>query len=375
MKASDVNYMAEAIRLARQGLYSTKPNPRVGCVLVKDDVVVGRGWHQRAGQAHAEINAIADAGDQACGACAYVTLEPCSHFGKTGPCSEALVAAQVSRVVVAMQDPNPLVAGRGIERLRQAGVDVEVGVLEAEAEALNPGFIKRMREGLPFVRIKLAMSLDGRTAMASGESQWITGASARADVQHLRARSSAVITGRGTLEFDDPSLVVRQAEIGLSDEEFARLVQPERVILDSQAKMQASAKAFKDDAKLLHLSSKDRPSGFDTADIERFEAQYEWQGLSLDQRGHLPVRGVLELLAKREANEVLIESGPMLAGAFFQAGLCDELVVYMAPKLMGSQARPLMVLPFDNMSDSVALNLIDVRMLGDDLRLTYRPTF
>ncbi|OHC13182.1 MAG: riboflavin biosynthesis protein RibD, partial [Pseudomonadales bacterium GWC1_66_9] len=217
--------MARGLELARRGLYSTHPNPRVGCVIVAGGAVVGEGWHVRAGEPHAEVHALRQAGERARGATAYVTLEPCSHHGRTPPCAEALVAAGVGRVVAAMQDPNPQVSGRGLERLRQAGIEVEVGVLEAEARALNAGFVKRMERGLPLLRVKLAMSLDGRTAMASGESQWITGAPARAAVQRLRARSSVVLTGADTVLADHARLTVRGAELGLTPEQAALALQ------------------------------------------------------------------------------------------------------------------------------------------------------
>lgn len=366
----DRRYMARALRLARQGLYSTQPNPRVGCVLVRAGEIVGEGWHQVAGQGHAEVNALAQAGDCARGATAYVTLEPCSHHGKTGPCADALVAAGVARVVAAMRDPNPLVAGRGMARLQAAGIDVADGLLEPQALALNPGFIKRMRTGLPFVHIKVATSLDGRTAMASGESKWITGAAARKDVQRLRARCSAVVTGMGTQVADDPSLNVRQADIGLSDEAFSRLKQPLRVLLDSKGRLQPEAQLLSVAGELLHCTAEGQ--ALDT-DFSACEANYQHLGLAVSDVGQLNLRALLQALAERECNEVLIEAGAELAGAFVAQGLWDRLHVYMAPKLLGSNARPLLSLPFDTMAQAQALKLLDTRMLGDDIRLRYSP--
>lgn len=362
MSQDDHRFMARAVRLARRGLYTTDPNPRVGCVLVKDGVIVGEGFHQRAGELHAERNALAAAGAKAKGATAYVTLEPCSHYGRTPPCSEGLMEAGISRVVAAMQDPNPEVAGEGNLQLQQAGIEVEVGLMQAEAVALNPGYIKRRLQGLPYVRCKLAMSLDGRTAMASGESKWITGTEARQDVQRLRARSSAIITGIETVLADDPSMDVRLDGV--------EVLQPVRVVLDSTLRMPP-------DAKMLTLSGKTVVVCCSDADADK-QARLEQSGaevVRLDGCGEsIDLKSLLQLLAEREVNEVMVESGAVVAGAFISAGLVDELIVYMAPHLMGAGARGLVDIPgLEYMQDRVDLNIMDVRMVGKDMRITATP--
>ncbi|MEH6389906.1 MAG: bifunctional diaminohydroxyphosphoribosylaminopyrimidine deaminase/5-amino-6-(5-phosphoribosylamino)uracil reductase RibD [Pseudomonas profundi] len=368
----DRQMMSRAVQLAARGLYTTEPNPRVGCVLVRDGVIVGEGWHVRAGEGHAEVNALAMAGDNARGATAYVTLEPCSHFGKTPPCADALIKAGVARIVAAMQDPNPQVAGRGLTRLRDAGIDVQCGVLESEARALNPGFIKRMETGLPWVRIKLAMSLDGRTAMASGESQWITGTDARADVQRLRARSGAVISGADSVLLDDSALTVRASELGLPEAEAiaAAARQPLRVLVDGRLRVPLESRLFRQSGPVLvacrTLRGRVPDYGFAGAEL-----------LSLpDEAGEkVDLDALLRELASRGCNEVLVESGAGLSGAFYRAGLVDELVVYMAPRLLGSRGRPLVELPFDSMSEAQDLDIIDMRAVGRDWRITARPVF
>lgn len=361
----DHQYMARALQLARQGLYSTMPNPRVGCVLVRDGVVVGEGWHVRAGEGHAEVNAIAAAGVAAVGATAYVTLEPCSHQGKTGPCCDALLVAGVTRVVYAMQDPNPQVAGRGLRRLREAGVEVDGPVLEDEARALNPGFIKRMLHGLPWVRCKMAMSLDGRTAMASGESQWITGPQARADVQALRARSCAIITGVGSILHDDSALTLRPAQMHVIDTALATEKSPLRVVLDSRARLPASAKVLQSPPATLVVTTGERLAATSPG-VEQ---------VVLPAAGdHVDLLALLQLLAARQCNEVLVEAGATLAGAFLAAGLLDEIIVYMAPTLLGSEARPLFSMPLAVMSEQRRLSIRDVRALGDDWRITAVPS-
>jgi len=357
-----LEYMAQAISLAKLGLYTADPNPRVGCVIVKDGHVVGEGFHRKAGEGHAEVNALLMAGVQAKGATAYVTLEPCSHFGRTPPCSDGLIKAGVAHVVCAMQDPNPAVAGKGFAKLEAAGIEITLGVLEDQARALNPGFIKRMETGLPFVRLKMASSLDGRTAMQSGESQWITGPHARADVQKLRARSSAVITGIGSILQDDSSLTVRADELGFDDADFAQFVasrQPLRVVLDSQGRLPKTAKILKQDG--------------DTLVVVKHGVQLhvgaEVLPLNIDENG-LDLPALLRELGDRHCNEVLIETGATLAGQFIKQALVDEMVLYMAPCLMGSEARPLFQLPISEMADKQLLNIIDTRMVGDDIRLT-----
>lgn len=359
-------YMARAIRLASNGLYSTHPNPNVGCLIVNRDRIVGRGWHRRAGEPHAEIHALREAGERARGADVYVTLEPCSHQGRTPPCADALIAAGVGRVVVAMQDPNPRVAGQGLERLRAAGVKVETGLLETQARALNPGFVCRMRSGRPWVRLKLAASVDGRTAMASGESRWITGAAARQDVQRLRARSSAIVTGIGTVLMDDPCMNVRLNASQLRNVEPLR--QPSRVVVDSCLRMSPQARMLGLPGDTLVLTASDdsgrqqalRDAG---AEVVRLVAG----------NGRIAPLTVLQELARREVNEVLLECGPTLAGSFVGTGLVDELVLYLAPHLMGDQARGLFRLPgLENMQQRIALQWTDQRCIGDDLRLTAR---
>lgn len=358
----DIAYMEEAIQLARQGLYTTHPNPRVGCVLAKDGNIIGRGFHLRAGEGHAEVNALNEAGEAARGATAYVTLEPCSHYGRTPPCAEGLIGAGVTRVVSAMQDPNPEVAGRGIQLLQQAGIDCSVGLMEMQSRDLNPGFIKRMETGMPWVRVKLAMSLDGRTAMQSGESQWITGATARQDVQRLRAQSSAIITGIGTILMDDSSLTVREGELGLDNAAEIVKQQPLRVVLDTEGQMSPDAKILKQPGRTLWVTCGER-------DMPHAEVLAAQQAVD----GRIDLHWLLRYLAASEqTNEVLIEAGAQLAGAFLEAQLVDELVVYMAPTLLGSAARPLLQLPLDKMEQQKRLIMTDLLQLGDDLRLTYR---
>jgi diaminohydroxyphosphoribosylaminopyrimidine deaminase/5-amino-6-(5-phosphoribosylamino)uracil reductase len=366
------HWMAKAIQLAQKGLYTTHPNPRVGCVLVKDEQIIGQGFHLKAGEGHAEVNALADAKQDVAGATAYVTLEPCSHHGKTPPCADALIKAGVARVVYGMQDPNPEVSGRGLGKIKKAGIDVIGPVLEADCEALNPGFVKRMREGLPFIRVKLAMSLDGRTAMESGESQWITGPEARLDVQRLRAQSDAIVTGIGSVLMDNPSMTVR---IDSDDQEAAAKTvrQPLRVIMDT-------ALSILPEAKILYPSN--QACVFcveDDLEIEHLEALKK-KGVTVrfsprGEDGRLDLLDAMEQLADAGINEVLLETGSELAGGFLQAGLVDEIVVYMAPKLLGSSARPLFQLPLETIDEAVELELKSVSQIGQDLRLVYQPNY
>lgn len=359
----DHQFMQRALRLAQKGLYSTDPNPRVGCVLVKNEKIVGEGWHQKAGEPHAEVLALRAAGEHARGATAYVTLEPCSHTGKTPPCADALVNAGVARVIAAMQDPNPQVAGQGLKRLQENGIEVESGLMEAQARVLNPGFIKRMETGLPYVRVKLAMSLDGRTAMASGESQWITGAAARRDVQLLRARSSAVLTGIETVLADDPSMNVRLAVEELAVDEIR---QPLRVVLDSALRFPSSAKIAEVAGDVLVMTTS-------TKAIDAVGCQIVQVA---EKDGHVDLKAALQYLAEREINEVHVEAGAVLSGAFLQQQLVDEIVVYMAPHIMGDEARGLFALPgLSKMKDRISLDIQDVRMLGKDLRITAKPEY
>jgi diaminohydroxyphosphoribosylaminopyrimidine deaminase/5-amino-6-(5-phosphoribosylamino)uracil reductase len=366
---ADHRYMARALQLAEHGLYTTDPNPRVGCVLVRAGEVVGEGAHLKAGEPHAEVHALRMAAARAEGATAYVTLEPCSHQGRTPPCADALLKAGVARVVAAMEDPNPQVAGRGLARLAAAGIATAVGLLEPQARRLNPGFISRMERGRPFVRLKLAASLDGRTAMRSGQSQWITGAAARADVQRLRARSSVVASGVDTLLHDDAALTVRAAELGLPPElaDRAAARQPRRLVLDSQLRLPEQAKLLRQPGEVL-LATVLAP------DHPRAEALVA-AGARLvtlpGAHGRVDLSALLARLATDyQCNELLLECGATLAGAAMQAGLVDELVLYLATTLLGSDARPLLALPLERMEQQRRLQLIDSRMLGDDLRLT-----
>ncbi len=368
--ADDHAHMARALGLARRGLYTTEPNPRVGCVLVRGGEVVGEGWHRRAGEPHAERVALAAAGERARGATAYVTLEPCCHHGRTPPCADALFESGVSRVVAAMQDPNPLVGGNGLALLRRRGVEVEVGVGADQARALNPGFTKRMSSGLPYVRCKLAASLDGRTAMASGESRWITSEAARRDVQLLRARSSAIVTGVGTLLADDPSLNVRLGADELPGAEPGEpLRQPLRVVVDSRLRTPPTARMLALPGRTLIACVDQDPTHavpLETAGANVYVCAQGGERVDLES--------LFRHLAGEEINEVLIESGPTLAGEALQAGLVDELIIYLAPHLMGDGARGLFRLPgLERMQERVALCLTDVRQVGPDLRITAVP--
>ncbi|MDR9435697.1 MAG: bifunctional diaminohydroxyphosphoribosylaminopyrimidine deaminase/5-amino-6-(5-phosphoribosylamino)uracil reductase RibD [Thiohalophilus sp.] len=356
--ADDHRYMARALQLAERGLYTTDPNPRVGCVLVRDNAIVGEGWHERAGEPHAEIHALKAAGDAARGSTAYVTLEPCCHQGRTPPCSDALIKAGVSRVVVAMRDPHSQVDGGGISQLQAAGISVDSGLMEAQAFQLNPGFIRRMQRGRPWVRLKLAMSLDGRTAMASGESQWITGAAARQDVQHWRARSSAILTGVGTVLGDDPSLTVRL-------EQTER--QPLRVIVDTNLSTPASARILQQPGKTVIMTCSEDAS----AQEELRNAGAEVIAVSQNTHNNVDLAAVLDQLGELEINELHVETGATLAGALMQAGLVDELIIYMAPTLLGDAARGLFHLPgIETMDDRLPLQIKDIRAVGEDWRIT-----
>ena len=358
----DCQHMARALVLARRGLFTTDPNPRVGCVVVKGGRVVGEGWHVRAGERHAEINALRFAGEASRGATAYVTLEPCCHYGRTPPCTQALVTAGVAKVHAAMRDPNPRVAGQGLAELQAAGVAVDCGLMEQQARDLNPGYIRRMTGGRPFVRCKLAMSMDGRTAMASGESRWITGEAARADVHSLRARSSAIMTGIGTVVADDPLLSVR-----ISGEAAPR--QPLRVILDSDLRAPHTARIFHGEGRVLVFTT--------VADESRHGPLLSVGAEVQVAPGHalgLDLQAVMVMLAARDVNEVHLECGATLAGAMLQAGLIDELIVYVAPVLMGDAARGLFHLPeLSRMSERITVDIIDVRAIGLDWRVTARP--
>jgi len=371
----DEHWMSRAIELAQGGLYTTHPNPRVGCVIVKDDEVVGEGFHFRAGEPHAEVHALKNAGDKAQGATAYVTLEPCSHHGRTPPCCDALIAAGVARVVAAMQDPNPEVAGRGLVRIEDAGISVASGVLEDEARLLNPGFLKRMETGLPYVRVKQAMSLDGRTAMASGESKWITGSEARSDVQRLRAMSDAIITGVDSIIHDDSSLTLRKDELGLASELANEAIkhQPLRVVLDSQLRIPEASKilALEGETVVICLNSSDEEKR------QRLEAKgvtvWTQAVASVGESNKLDLNQVLnDLVEQRSINEVLVEAGAGLSASFINEKLVDECWTYIAPKLMGSSARPLLNLSFDAMAEAIPMSFDDVSVVGDDIRVISR---
>lgn len=357
----DYEFMAEAIRLARHGMYSARPNPRVGCVLVSDGEVVGRGWHRKAGEPHAEINALQDAADRASGATAFVTLEPCSHIGRTPACATALVEAGIGSVIAASEDPNPKVAGAGFAMLRQAGISVSVGLLQAQAADLNAGFFSRVTRGLPFVRVKVATSIDGRTAMSSGESQWITGADARADVQRMRAVSGAVLTGVATILADDPLLTVRG---GALDEPG---MQPLRVVLDSALRTPPDARLFSVSGDICILCVDDaRKAPLEQAGAEVIKVTPD------EGRPHLGQ--VLKLLAERKINDVLVEAGPTLSGRLLAQTLVDELVVYQAPHILGSETRGMFLTPhWTSLGQRQPLTVIDVRQVGADTRITARP--
>ncbi|MFK2901414.1 bifunctional diaminohydroxyphosphoribosylaminopyrimidine deaminase/5-amino-6-(5-phosphoribosylamino)uracil reductase RibD [Dyella jejuensis] len=351
--------MAQALRLAERGLYTTQPNPRVGCVVTHGEQVVGQGWHERAGGPHAEVHALREAGARARDATAYVTLEPCAHHGRTPPCADALVAAGVARVVIAVNDPFPQVAGRGIGQLRAAGIAVECGLMQEAARELNIGFFSRIERQRPWVRVKLAMSLDGRTALANGESKWITGAAARMDVQHWRARSSAILTGIGTVLADDPWLTVR-----LDDTPFTP---PMRVILDRHLRTPAGSHVLDGQVPTLLLHGAAAPMA--DGRFERVEPI-----AIAEHDGRLDMQAVLALLAERGCSELHVEAGPTLCGALFAAGLADELLLYVAPVMLGDSARPLMHLPpLAEMAARWRLRTIDQRQVGEDWRLRLRP--
>jgi diaminohydroxyphosphoribosylaminopyrimidine deaminase/5-amino-6-(5-phosphoribosylamino)uracil reductase len=354
----DHTCMARALRLAERGAYTTRPNPMVGCVIAQGGEIVGEGWHQKAGGPHAEVFALQAAGDRAKGATAYVTLEPCAHTGRTGPCAEALVAAGVTRVVAAMRDPFPQVDGAGFDRLRAAGIDVQAGLMEAQARRLNRGFLSRVERGRPWMRVKLATSLDGRTAMANGDSKWISGEASRRDVMRWRARAGAILTGAGTVLADDPSLTVRFGD----DTAFEP---PLRVVLDPGLATVARGNVRQGGAPTLYIHAADAKPPRDV-DVPRVVAPATGSNFDL--------KAVLELLAQRGINEVHAEAGATLAGAFLAAGLADEVLLYVAPMLLGDQARPLFGgLGIQTMAEHLKLEIVDSRMIGEDHRLLLQP--
>ncbi|HFG6933860.1 TPA: bifunctional diaminohydroxyphosphoribosylaminopyrimidine deaminase/5-amino-6-(5-phosphoribosylamino)uracil reductase RibD [Acinetobacter baumannii] len=351
----DQYWMQQAIELAKRGLYSTKPNPNVGCAIVKDDQLIGEGFHPKAGQPHAEVFALRQAGEQAQGATAYVTLEPCAHYGRTPPCAEALVKAQVKKVVVACPDPNPLVAGKGVQILKNAGIEVEIGICEDLAAQLNQGFLKAMSTGMPYVRLKVASSLDGRTAMASGESKWITGSAARQDVQHWRAISGAVITGIETVIADDCQLNVRS----LHNVDIETVAQPKRVILDRRGRLPLTAKILENPETVMVMG----PYRQELADLGVIQLEIQ------------PLKTLLQTLSKQyQIYDVLIEAGATLSSAFLQEGLIDEMISYVAPTLLGQSARAMFNADFEYMAQQLRFKLLDVTQLDQDIRLRLIPT-
>ena len=363
----DVTFMQLALDFAKRGEFTTTPNPSVGCVLVKDGKVVGKGFHAKAGEPHAEVMALREAGENARGATAYVTLEPCSHFGRTPPCAKGLVEVGVSKVIAAMCDPNPQVAGKGLQILSDAGIQSAVGLLEENAEQLNKGFLKRMRTGKPFVQLKLAMSIDGKTAMASGESKWITGAQARADVQQYRAKASAILSTSQTVLADDPSLNVRWEELPpdvKADYPQEKLRQPVRVILDSRHKVRSDFKVFSTESPVWLVGEEDYP-------LTGFPVFTEYLQLDRNQ-GETRLQALMSALGKRQINTLWVEAGATLAGALIAENLVDELIIYIAPKLLGDQARDLCHLPnLTQLADAPLWQLQSCEPVGDDLKLIY----
>jgi len=361
---ADRGAMARALELAARGLYTTDPNPRVGCVLTTGRRTIGEGWHERAGGPHAEVMALAAAGEAARGATAYVTLEPCAHHGRTPPCADALIEAGVRRVIFALQDPDPRVNGQGAQRLRQAGIEVAGGLLAEQSIELNPGFVQRLRTGRPFVRLKLAMSLDGRTALASGASQWITGEASRADVQRWRARSSAVLTGIGTVLADDPRLTVRDAAGDCAHH------QPLRVVLDAGLRTPPEARLLHEPGAVWILAG--AAAAARAVALEASGARVE---LLPVRDGHVDLVEVLAQLGQAQVNELLVEAGPTLAGELVRQELIDEWLLYVAPVVLGPQARPLLSLPaLEQLQNARRLRIVDTHILGADVRLRLRPT-
>ena len=356
-------YMARAMQLAKRGIYTADPNPCVGCVIVKNDQIVGEGWHQKVGENHAEINALTVAGSHAYGADCYVTLEPCSHTGRTAPCVDALIKAGIKRVFISALDPNPLVKGQGIARLKAADITVNLGILAEKTQALNIGFFHRMQLKRPYVRSKIAMSLDGRTATFSGESRWITGEAARQDVHKMRAQSSVILTGIGTVLFDDPALTVRPQGGWYPDGQSVR--QPLRVVVDSQSRFNEKAKLCQSGEPILIATTVDKPNGTHTEYIKL---------PAIDN--HADLSALMMELARRAANNVMVECGSALNGALLKAGLIDELIIYMAPMLMGDAAKGLAHLPdIHKMTQNISVAITDIRAVGQDWRITAIPEY
>lgn len=359
---SDIGYLKRALDLAEKGLYSTDPNPRVGCVIVRDGEIVGEGWHQYIGGPHAEIVALKQSGARSKNATAYTSLEPCAYHGLTGPCSKALISAGIKRVVSAAIDPSPKVSGKGFDDLEAAGIETIRNVLPKDAEALNPGYWKRLNAGLPWVRLKMAATLDGRTATASAESQWLTGRLAREDVQYWRARSSAIITGSGTVIADDPALTVRASQFVAEHPGWPNgLRQPIRAVIDRRAQINASSKVFQSPGKALWFTG--QPPSDPSPDTEVLLAP-DWQP-----------QEIIKLLANDyQCNEVLIEAGAQLAGSFLQSGVVDEMILYQAPALLGQDARPLVTLSgIQNLADKLELEIKELSQIGGDIRIIAKP--
>ncbi len=355
--STDHDHMSRALKLAQQGLYSASPNPRVGCVITKDNQVVGEGWHRKAGEPHAEIVALAQAGGRARGSTAYVTLEPCSHFGRTPPCVDALVEARVARVVAAMEDPNPQINGRGLERLRAQGVDVRCGLLELEARELNIGFVSRMTRGQPWVRLKVAGSLDGRSALHNGKSQWITGETARIDTHNWRARACALLTGIGTVRDDDPQMNVRH---------LITPRQPLKVLIDSRLEVDLEAQILKGGHALIACAVENPLKAQELRD----------RGCELihmpNATGKVDLSELLKVLGKRGINELHVEAGGRLNGSLLREGCVDELLLYVAPSLLGDAQSIAELAPIDDLAQAIKWRFHDVERIGEDLRLLAR---
>ncbi|MBL79832.1 MAG: riboflavin biosynthesis protein RibD [Nitrosomonadaceae bacterium] len=356
--SDDHVYMSQALQLAKKGLYSTSPNPRVGCVIVRDNKVVGSGWHTYAGQPHAEINALNQAKGMAQGATVYLTMEPCAHYGRTPPCVKTLVLAKVTKVIIAMLDPNPLVAGKGVSFLEQSKINVLVGLMEEKAKDLNIGFVCRMTNNRPWVRMKIAASLDGRTALNNGVSQWITGEAARHDSHRFRARSCGILTGINTVLADDPKLSVRYIET---------IRQPLRIIVDNRLEIPVTARIFRGENELIFTINDDKKK---IANLKKIGAH---PIILPDIEGRVELARVFHILANYEINELLVEAGSKLNGALIKAGLIDELIIYFAPNLIGSSGLGMLKLPeLSNLSEKNSLKIQDLRMVGEDIRIMAR---
>lgn len=372
--STEQTFMCRAIELAQLGHYTTSPNPRVGCVIVKDGFIVGEGFHKKTGTAHAEVHALAQAGKKANNATAYVTLEPCSHFGRTPPCAEALKKAGISEVIIAMVDPNPQVSGKGIKLLEAAGIRTKLGLLNAEAKTLNIGFIKLMTEHKPYVRLKMATSLDGKIAMENGESKWITGSDARKDVQRLRAQCCAIICGADSVIIDQAKMTVRHGDLGEIAQHYIEsdLRQPVRIIIDSQNRLTPDLALFSHQSPVIIIRSKQNNRETESG----LEKQQHWPHfveqveLPLTKQQKIDLNALISFLAERAFNDILIESGSHLAGAFVEKNLVDELILYQAPKLMGKSAQSMLIMPsLERLADAKSLHIIETAMIGEDIRI------